>query len=265
MSIAIMNEAHLTDLRGVERWTLLALADSANDQDDGRTWIPIKSRQRFHASGRPKMDLMHKVGAGERAIQNAIKSLVEKGHITRKESPGRGVEYWVHPVVPQAADTPAANAGVQQMRPAPDTGTPAANAPDPRSKCTQTLSKPKQPARARGARGGLGKMPAPAARPFSPLPPVPEQVLEAHREQVIRQAIERALSGQVPPWLARAGLKCGDLSDDGQVVGLTVIVPLGQRDAVERATGSLMEIANRDTSLTVRWVNVETTRAKQAA
>lgn len=239
MSIKIMTAVWEMDLPDSEKILLLALADSANDE--GECWPSMAT-------------LSKKCSKSDRTLQKSMRALCDKGHLSRNERPGRGVLYHIHPrndVTPEAASPPKET-----------TQTPEASSGDPRSGFGQTVKNPKEPARARGARLGAGKMkPAPAARPIAAPSAVPERLLEAHREQIIRQAFEVALSGQLPPWLARAGLKCGDLSDDGQVIGLTVVVPFGQRDAVERETGSLREIANRDTSFTVRWVNVEQTRA----
>ena len=93
------------DLIDSQKIVLLALADSANDE--GHCW--------------PSMaNLCRKCSKGERTIQAVIKALVEAGHLTRIENPGKGCNYYVHPrkdcapaeiAPPQGLrDTPAAAA-----------------------------------------------------------------------------------------------------------------------------------------------------------
>lgn len=131
MSIALMTAAWQLELPTTEKMVLLALADAANDA--GVTWIAVASRK----AG--KMDLMHKCSLSERALQGAIKRLVDGGHVTREERSGKGVIYTVHP---RSKCAPAANAPPQQT-----TQTPAAGAGKP-SVTVNALSK----SRARGQR-----------------------------------------------------------------------------------------------------------------
>lgn len=89
-----------------EKIVLLALADCANDE--GHCWPGMRS-------------LMAKTSKSERTIQGAIKSLCAAGHLTRREVPGKGCNYTVHPrkdctpaetAPPQGTTlTPAATAG----------------------------------------------------------------------------------------------------------------------------------------------------------
>ena len=65
-----------------DKLVLLALADYAND--DGGCWPSMAT-------------LARKCSKGERTIQGAIKSLVEAGHMSRKETPGKGCHYTIHP------------------------------------------------------------------------------------------------------------------------------------------------------------------------
>ncbi|WP_143560244.1 DnaA N-terminal domain-containing protein [Sphingobium sp. IP1] len=91
MSIRLMNVvlgADMDHLSTTERYVLLVLADSAND--DGVTWIPIKGRA-------DKRSIMKKTSLSERAVQNCLRSLETAGHVTRDERPGRGVMYTLHP------------------------------------------------------------------------------------------------------------------------------------------------------------------------
>lgn len=107
------------DLSATDKIVLLALADAAND--DGVCWTAVRARDPN------KLDLLTKCSLSERAIQGAIKRLCAAGLLSRQERPGRGVIYTV---------TPAADAPPQQMRP-------AGNDIDPRSRCGETISKPK--------------------------------------------------------------------------------------------------------------------------
>lgn len=101
------------DLPDSQKIVLLALADSANDE--GHCWPGMKS-------------LVAKTSKSERTIQGVIKELVDAGHLTRREVPGKGCNYSVHPrsdcapqpsrprsdnaTPPQTSrDTPAAAAG----------------------------------------------------------------------------------------------------------------------------------------------------------
>lgn len=105
-----------------EKIVLLALADSANDE--GHCWPSMAT-------------LSRKCSKSDRTIQGAIKSLVEAGHLTRREVPGKGCNYTVHP---RNECTPATSAP-----PKPATNTPEA-ASDKPSKNHQ--KKQTQPARA---------------------------------------------------------------------------------------------------------------------
>ncbi|CAB4157493.1 hypothetical protein UFOVP679_26 [uncultured Caudovirales phage] len=103
------------DMPPTEKMVLLALADAAND--DGVTWLAVRSKR----AG--KSDLITKTSLSERAIQTSIKRLCERGLLHRCEKPGKGV---IYSVLPPAADAPQ-----QDMRPAPQARTPAADAPKP--------------------------------------------------------------------------------------------------------------------------------------
>lgn len=71
-----------TDLPDSEKIVLLALADCANDE--GHCWPSMAT-------------LAKKCSKGERTVQGAVKALVEAGHLTRREVPGKGCNYTVHP------------------------------------------------------------------------------------------------------------------------------------------------------------------------
>jgi hypothetical protein len=82
------------ELPDSEKIVLLALADCANDE--GHCWPGMKS-------------LVRKCSKTDRTIQAAIKSLCDKGHLTRREVPGKGCNYTVHPrkdFAPEEASPP---------------------------------------------------------------------------------------------------------------------------------------------------------------
>jgi hypothetical protein len=94
MSNALLNLVWPLDLSSTEKLVLIALADAARDPDapqkPGQCWLPMNGRN-------GKQGLVQRTCLTDRAIQKTIKTLVALGHITRKEEPGRGVTYCVHP------------------------------------------------------------------------------------------------------------------------------------------------------------------------
>lgn len=100
MSVTLMAQVFPLELSSTEKLVLLALADSANDED-AQTWIPIRRKrmgQAIRADGRKKLDLTTKTSLGVRAIQFALRSLEAAGHLSRVELPGKGVIYTIHPL-----------------------------------------------------------------------------------------------------------------------------------------------------------------------
>ena len=83
MSISLMAQAWPLDISTTDKMVLLALADAANDA--GVTWIAVRSKKA------DKLDLLKKCSLSERALQGAIKRLAEAGHLSRKETPDKGV------------------------------------------------------------------------------------------------------------------------------------------------------------------------------
>lgn len=106
-----MRDVWRLDISASEKMVLLALADAANDA--GICWPSITG----------KRPLTAKTSLSERTIQNAIKSLCSKGHLSRQEQSYRGVIYTVHP---RSSCTPANAAPVQNLQVYP-----AAAAPKP--------------------------------------------------------------------------------------------------------------------------------------
>lgn len=136
MSIRIMTQVWDTELPDSLKIVLLALADCADD--DGRCWPSIATLQRKTSK------------KSARTVQMAIARLVEDGHMSRREVPGRGCIYAIHP----RNDCRGANsAGVHSVR-----GTPATAAGDPRNDCTQTVKNHQEPSMG----GARGRAPAPA-------------------------------------------------------------------------------------------------------
>jgi hypothetical protein len=89
-----MTQVWALDLPDSDKIVLLALADCANDE--GHCWPGMKS-------------LISKCSKSDRTIQSSIKRLVDEGHLTRREVPGKGCNYTVHPrsdFAPEAASPP---------------------------------------------------------------------------------------------------------------------------------------------------------------
>jgi Helix-turn-helix domain len=101
------------DLPDSQKIVLLALADSANDE--GHCWPSMRS-------------LCAKTSKSERTVQGVIKDLCEAEHLTRREVPGKGCNYTVHPR--------------KDCTPAEIAPTPAEIAGHPRSGCGQTVIEP---------------------------------------------------------------------------------------------------------------------------
>lgn len=127
MSIRIMTLAWAVDLPPSEKLVLLALADCANDE--GHCW-PGRS------------SLIAKTGQCLRTLQDALRSLDKKGHITRDENPGRGVNYTVHPVAKSATGGKSCTGGKNCH-----TGV-AKSAPKPSRTVSRKKDKPSSNARA---------------------------------------------------------------------------------------------------------------------
>jgi hypothetical protein len=97
------------ELPDSEKIVLLALADCANDE--GHCWPGIRS-------------LVKKCCKTDRTVQLAIKMLVAKGHLTRREVPGKGCNYTVHPIVrladPRTGCAPEENAPPKRTTQTPE-------------------------------------------------------------------------------------------------------------------------------------------------
>lgn len=116
MSIALMTEAFKTTLPTTQKFVFVALCDNASDQ--GECYPSI-------------FTICEKTSLKERAVQGAIKYLVEKGYMTARMRRGQSTVYTIKPVSEWPQDlstTPAPDAPPQEMHPAPD-------APHPRTKC----------------------------------------------------------------------------------------------------------------------------------
>lgn len=121
MSVRTMTLVWDLELPDSDKIVLLALADCANDE--GHCWPSVAS-------------LVRKCSKSERTIQGCIKRLVDEGHLTRREVPGKGCNYTVHPRFPATAEiAPRRNCAPQGT-----TQTPAAAADKP-SKNHQTEAK----------------------------------------------------------------------------------------------------------------------------
>lgn len=82
MSVRVMTRVWDLELPDSQKIVLLALADCANDE--GHCWPSMRT-------------LASKCSKGERTVQGVIIKLCEAGHLTRREVPGKGCNYTVHP------------------------------------------------------------------------------------------------------------------------------------------------------------------------
>ncbi len=134
MGIEIMNKVWPLNLPHVQKFTLLALADRADDQD-GRCYPSVKW-------------IMGRTSLSERTVQRCLVWLADNGHITIKEQSGQSSNYLVHP---RQADTPTpVTAAPEQERhprhggappPSERRGTPVSVAGHPRQADTQSLQR----------------------------------------------------------------------------------------------------------------------------
>jgi hypothetical protein len=157
MSVRVMSLVWAMDLPDSEKIVLLALADCANDE--GHCWPGMAT-------------LTRKCSKSDRTIQIAIRSLCTKGHLTRREVPGKGCNYTVHPIVrladPRSCCTP------EGTSPRNDLGTPPKPVRDTPEAASGKPSKNHQEpsSSARGAVGVKTLIPADwKAPPVSELPP----------------------------------------------------------------------------------------------
>ncbi|QOR55262.1 MAG: hypothetical protein SHS37scaffold220_31 [Phage 67_12] len=111
-----MTLAFKTALPSTQKFVLVALCDSANDQGECYPSVP---------------SLAEKCSLSERAVQGAIASLQDCGCVRREFRNGRSTVYWVDP-------TPAVRA------PLPKSSTPAATAPQGRTSFTPAAGAPPQ-------------------------------------------------------------------------------------------------------------------------
>lgn len=131
MGIATMNKVWPMNLPHVQKFTLLALADRADDQD-GRCYPSVKW-------------LMGRTSLSERSVQRSLVWLADNGHITIKEQSGQSSNYVVHP---RQADTPIQYVEAREPErhprqsdappPSERRGTPVSVAQDPRQPDTQS-------------------------------------------------------------------------------------------------------------------------------
>ena len=104
MSIRLMAEVwELGGLDPSQKLVLLSLADNSNDA--GVCWPSIAN-------------MVRKTGLSERMVQYALAALVEQGHLSRNDRPGRSTVYTVHP---RNHCTPATVTPPQWLHPTPAT------------------------------------------------------------------------------------------------------------------------------------------------
>lgn len=108
-----MTAAFKTALPSTQKFVLVALSDSANDQGECYPSVQV---------------VMDKCSLSERAVQGAIATLEADGHVHREFRKGRSTVYWIHPKLSTApaAGAPRTTCTPQQVHP-----TPAPSAPPP--------------------------------------------------------------------------------------------------------------------------------------
>jgi Helix-turn-helix domain len=106
MSVRVMTAVWSMDLPDSEKIVLLALADCANDE--GHCWPSMAT-------------LAKKCSKSDRTVQASIKSLVDAGHLTRREVPGKGCNYTIHP---RSDCTPEVTAPPKLLLPTPEAAAP---------------------------------------------------------------------------------------------------------------------------------------------
>ena len=131
MSIYLMTEAFKTPLPTTQKFVFVALCDNASDE--GECYPSVST-------------LCKKTSLSERAVQGAIKRLVEMGYMSVKMRNGHSTIYRISPVSewPDLSTAPAPDAPPPDMHPRttwppPPTDahpTPAGDAGDPRTTCT---------------------------------------------------------------------------------------------------------------------------------
>lgn len=126
MSVRVMTAVWDLPLPDSEKIVLLALADCANDE--GHCWPSMAT-------------LARKCSKSDRTVQAAVKSLVEGGHLTRREVLGKGCNYTVHPRKDCTPEAPSP--------PKPATGTPEAASDKPSKNHQGKEAKASSPSRAR--------------------------------------------------------------------------------------------------------------------
>lgn len=126
-----MSQVWALALPDSEKIVLLALADCANDE--GLCWPSMRT-------------LASKCSKSDRTVQAAIKSLVDTGHMSRSEVPGKGCRYIIHPT-PEATSPPKWLRGETASPPKPATPTPEAASDKPSRTITPPKASPSSVAR----------------------------------------------------------------------------------------------------------------------
>lgn len=271
MSITLMSEVWPLDLPSTDKLVLLALADAANDEDS-RTWIPVKSKITHNRAGRVKLSLVIKCSLSDRAIQHSIKRLIEAGHISRKEKPGIGVDFWVHPVKagdsPPNLATPEGDSGAKEIRTEPDVRGPEASSGEARTRFAQTLNNPKQSSAGAQTRAPHTELtqhrPSGSAVANSRSKvPLQAQNSESVREQALRAAILEWSGGKAAGWLEKSVLKVSDMAEVGGPISLTIVYSSPDYDRIKRREPGLQIIASETLGVEVKWVSVVTAARKR--
>lgn len=170
MSITLVTLAFKLALPSTQKFVLVALCDSANDQGECYPSVPT---------------LAEKCSLSERAVQTAIATLEGFGFVRREFRTGRSTVYWIDP-------------------------TPAGYAPHPRTTCTPAPAAPPHdvhPTPAGAAPGGAPDAPPPPhdVHP-TPAAPAPITVNEPSVEPSVKQKKGSVTDGPSVAELVEAGM-----------------------------------------------------------
>lgn len=139
MSIALVTLAFKAPISATQKFVLVALCDSANDQGECYPSVPV---------------LMAKCSLSERAVQAAVATLEGAGYLRREFRNGRSTVYWVTPD-PRTTSTPAFAAPPHHVHP-----TPAPRAPTPAPRAPITVIEPSVEPKTKGKGAGAGAAPS---------------------------------------------------------------------------------------------------------
>jgi hypothetical protein len=263
MSIKIITIVWELELPDSEKLALLALADAANDE--GICWPSMET-------------LARKCSKSDRTLQRAIKSLSDKGHLSRDERPGHGILYRIHP---RHGVTPDTVSPVTGTTPTPDTVSPKPllnqippKAPQAQNasaandegdaywrlpierKAAEAAVKARRTRRGKRRPAELQATAPPVSREPEPITPVAAKAREDARSQTMHAAL-KAIIGEKAwrDWFAGAAMLH---TEPGVSVIVSEAMPPFRRQSLEdRFSPALLGAARRAFGGEVRWVRLK--------